>query len=351
MSFVIALVLSLLLMPAARSLGLRIGLIDRPTDRALKIHASPVSVLGGLAAILAFLTALALVGDLDPTIATAVGLATLVGLFDDARPLPPWVRIVAIGLSGGLASQALPLPGGNLGRLLLGALLGIVCANGVNLVDGQDGLAGGLAAIAALFMAASGFVMGDVDGRSHGLALAASLIVFLAWNRSPAKLFLGNGGAYGVGLALAVQAGLAGGSGPGRLVIQALCLGPFAFELIVTVSRRLASGRSLVVGDRKHTYDVLARRLGSRSRSTLALYGAGAGSGCFALAAAAMPEPERFLVPGLWALLALLAGRLLWRSALTDDDDIADATPPPRITLAVSTRETEPGAEHGAHPC
>ncbi len=121
----------------------------------LKIHGTPVPVTGGAAVVLAVVTALALTGGSDPWIAAAACLALGGGMVDDARPLPPWVRVVV------QASAGLLLVGGGYRLEPLGVLgapglvvATVACCNAVNMVDGQDGLAAGLGAIAALGLAA-----------------------------------------------------------------------------------------------------------------------------------------------------------------------------------------------------
>ena len=56
-------------------------------------------------------------------------------------------------------------------------------------------------------------------------------------------------------------------------MVSLLCLGIFALELVTTVVRRLVHRQPLASGDREHVYDLLARRLGSRARSTLVFLG------------------------------------------------------------------------------
>ena len=97
-------------------------------------------------------------------------------------------------------------PAGPVSALAVSIPLALACANAVNIVDGQDGLAGGLAALASLSMGVSAHILGVTPGLSLGLAVGGSLLVFLLWNAPPASLFLGNGGAYGVGIVLAAQA-------------------------------------------------------------------------------------------------------------------------------------------------
>lgn len=275
MPFLVGLGVGLLLVPAARWVGLRAGLVDRPGD-PLRIHDRPVPLLGGAAVVAATLTAIVVVGQ-GPSawVAGAAILALLVGLLDDLRPLPVWLRLVGQAASGGLLVAA------GLRMEVLGPLgaagvvvLVVLMANAVNVVDGQDGLAGGLALIgAAGLVGLEGWSAGDASW-SVGVALAGALVAFLAWNRPPARIFLGNGGAYAVGTMLAVPAAVASRGWIG-LAAGILCLGVFAFELMFTVVRRVRARSPVTAGDRGHSYDLAAFSLGGRTRSTLLFWGVG----------------------------------------------------------------------------
>jgi UDP-GlcNAc:undecaprenyl-phosphate GlcNAc-1-phosphate transferase len=281
MPFVLAFGLALLLTPIAARVARVMSLVDEPSilDRgrdeiALKIHAPPIPVLGGAAVVVAVLGATWILDGRPPlSVSAAVGIALAAGTADDARPLPPWIRVQFQILAG------LFLAGGGLrfgpeGMVGIAALAGltVACANAVNLIDGQDGLAAGLGAIAALGL---GIVAGG-GWWIFGSATAGSLTGFLIWNRPPARIFLGNGGAYAVGVILAaLAAAVTQAGGMQGLAAAASCLAVFAFELVTTIARRLRSRAPLTRGDRRHGYDLLAVRLGSRSRSTLTLYGVG----------------------------------------------------------------------------
>ena len=149
------------------------------------------------------------------------------------------------------------------------------------------------------------------------LAVAGALVGFLAWNLPPARVFLGNGGAYGLGALLTVLAAQATLShGWHGLLAAALCLGVFAFELTFTVVRRLLSSQRLATGDRRHSYDLLGRSRGNRDRSTLALWtlaavsaGAGYASDQVSLAAAGT-------MIGVAFVIGTAAGGRLWRDAV-----------------------------------
>jgi UDP-N-acetylmuramyl pentapeptide phosphotransferase/UDP-N-acetylglucosamine-1-phosphate transferase len=198
-------------------------------------------------------------------------------------------------------------------------LLLLLMANAVNLIDGQDGLAGGLGAIASVGLAA--VIAANGADPALALVVAGALVGFLAWNLPPARVFLGNGGAYGLGALLTVLAAQATLShGWHGLLAAALCLGVFAFELTFTVVRRLLSSQRLAAGDRRHSYDLLGRSRGNRDRSTLALWtlgavcaGAGYASDQVSLAAAGT-------MLGVAFVIGTAAGGRLWRDAVAVAD-------------------------------
>ncbi len=160
-------------MPLAVRLGRITGFVDRPLPGGLKIHTAPVSVLGGPAVIVAALVGLGFDNGLSPGLLTGVGLAVTIGLADDVRSLPPWPRVVSTGVAGGIAALG-PLSGGDVLPVVTGVILGMACTNAVNIVDGQDRLAGGLALIASVSMAVAADVLGLPSAVfALGLATAA----------------------------------------------------------------------------------------------------------------------------------------------------------------------------------
>jgi UDP-GlcNAc:undecaprenyl-phosphate/decaprenyl-phosphate GlcNAc-1-phosphate transferase len=275
MPFLLGLALGLALVPAARWAGLATGLVDEPGDR-LRIHDRPVPLLGGVAVVAAALiAAVPSRAGLSPWVAGAAILALLVGLTDDMRPLPVWLRLAAQAAAGGLlvAGGLRLAPFGPLAAAAVVVLV-LLAANAVNIIDGQDGLAGGLVAIAtAALVGLAGWSARPPEG-ALGLGLAGALVAFLVWNRPPARIFLGNGGAYALGTLLAaLVAGVS--DGWAVLAAAAICLGVFAFELVFTVVRRFRAGEPVTAGDRRHSYDLLSEGIGGRIGSTLIFWGAG----------------------------------------------------------------------------
>jgi UDP-GlcNAc:undecaprenyl-phosphate GlcNAc-1-phosphate transferase len=314
MSAAIACLVSLVLMPIAVRLGRVTGLVDRPGPSGLKIHSVPVSVLGGPAAIVGTMVGLAIMGELEAGLAAGVIVAVAVGLFDDARSLPPWPRVLMIGAAGAIIGPAVGGSSGLVPTSLIVLTLGLACANAVNIVDGQDGLAGGLSALASLSMGVSAHILGVESGLPVGTAAGGGLLIFLLWNAPPASLFLGNGGAYGIGIILAAQASGLVTAGPRGLIAAGLGLGFFAFEVVLTTVRRTGARSSVMTGDRRHSYDVLAVLLGNRTRSTVAILAIGAGCGGLGILAAAAPMPVGMAIGVSFLLVTALTGWIFLHS-------------------------------------
>jgi UDP-N-acetylmuramyl pentapeptide phosphotransferase/UDP-N-acetylglucosamine-1-phosphate transferase len=284
MPFLIALPFAAVLTPVAGRLGRALGLLDRPGRTTLTVHGGEVPLTGGLAVLATTALALAATGAMPAGgVIIAVAVALVAGTVDDRRPVAPAVRLLAL-VSGGLVLAALTpavrtsgLPGA-----VGAAVLVVVGANAVNIVDGQDGLAAGMGAVSAISLGVLADNAGAEGASALGLALGGGLAGFLLWNRPPARIFLGNGGAYAVGTLLALMAWVVVAAGGVRgLVAAGACLGPFAFEAMFTVGRRLRTPARLAEGDREHSYDLVARTAG-RTASTivfvvLALSSAGVG--------------------------------------------------------------------------
>lgn len=323
MSFIIAIGLALVLTGVARRVALATGLVDRPSPEksGLKVHSVPVPVLGGAAVMASVLvTALLFLHRLPVLVTAAVAVAVLTGLVDDARPLHPIIRLAALTGSG-LLLVAAGLRLEPLGPLAAPGLVVLVLllSNAVNLIDGQDGLASGLGAIACAGLAA----VTAASGQSLPLvavALAGSLVGFLAWNLSPSRIFLGNSGAYGLGVLLALLAARLTFDGWHGLIAAGLCLGVFAFELTFTVVRRLVAAQGLATGDRRHSYDLLARGTGSRDRATLLMWTLGAVAAGSGFVADQVSLTAAFAMAAGACAVGMAAGSRLWRQAMALPD-------------------------------
>lgn len=252
-----------ILTPLAIAVANSTGIVDRPGQ--LKDQVAPVPYLGGVAVLFGVLVGV-LTGR--PTLAVPLVAATALGVADDRFDLPPLFRVVGEVVVSVAVVVTCPvhLPG-VVGAPLL-VIITLLLINGVNLMDGLDMLAGGSLAVAGI-----GFAVLLIDpGRQVAVAMAGALIGFLLFNRPPARIYLGDGGAYLLGTALAIL--LASAWTPGAT--QTVGIATFALvavpaaEVAFAVVRRLRGRRSLAVGDRRHPYDLLVARGWSRPSASAA---------------------------------------------------------------------------------
>jgi UDP-GlcNAc:undecaprenyl-phosphate GlcNAc-1-phosphate transferase len=259
--FVVALLTALVASPVMAVVATRLGVVDRPGP--LKPQSRAVPYLGGVAVYVAMIVALA---GPRPRLLVPLGLALAVGLIDDVSPKPVGSRIVGQAIVGAAAAWAAPVPVPLGGILTAVAAIGLL--NAVNLLDGLDGLAGGVALVSAFGFAALGGA-----ALSPALALAGALGGFLVFNRPPARIYLGDAGAYLVGTALALLAALALDSNQDVATWAAipLLVAVPVLDTSVAFVRRLRARRPLFAGDRAHVYDQLVDRGRSPVTAVVAL--------------------------------------------------------------------------------
>jgi len=295
-AFVLALAVAVVATPLAAATATRLGVVDRPGPH--KVQTAPVPYLGGVAVYLALLGPV----TVDrPRLLVPLGLALALGVADDVRSRAPAFRIAGAVVVGAAAGWAVPVP------IPLGAAVTAVAVvgllNAVNLLDGLDGLAAGVALATAVGFAAIGG-----DARTPALALAGALAGFLAFNRPPARIYLGDGGAYLTGTALALLAALLLDSRDmvaTWTAVPLLVAVPVA-DTLVAIVRRARAHRPLLAGDRGHVYDQLVDRGRSRLAVTIALVAVQA---LLALAAVGVTEldPAWAIASAGACTLALLA--------------------------------------------
>lgn len=293
---VIAFVISISLVPLVKRLAVMIGAVDHP-DGGRKRHAGPTPRLGGVAIAAAFfVTVLIFVPVTRALVGLLAGAIVLVfvGVIDDRRGLSPWVKLswqfVAAGLAlaGGIGISAISKPFGgsqmlDWGRFNVsyGALhfhitplanfLSIIwivgLVNAVNFLDGIDGLAGGVSGIASFFLFALAVEVHQPAVALLAIILAAASFGFLPFNFFPATIFLGDSGAYFLGLILALLAIYSGG----KLATAVLVLGFAIIDGLITVLRRLYRRGSPFQADRSHLHHLLTD-IGLSQRQTVMLY-------------------------------------------------------------------------------
>lgn len=215
--------------PFARKIALRFNVVDHPTER--KLHRAPIPYLGSLIIYFGFLVGALIYfvgfkGYLNPPFREApeqligIGLsATLMcvlGIVDDKYNVPAWwklgiqVLIAIIPLFFGIYIKSITNPLGG-GILILWKPFAYVAtvfwlvglANAINLIDGLDGLAAGICAIATLFLVINAAML-DSFMTYPMAALFGCLVAFLIFNFPPAKIFMGDSGALFLGYTIGV---------------------------------------------------------------------------------------------------------------------------------------------------
>ncbi|MEO7836786.1 MAG: MraY family glycosyltransferase, partial [Acidimicrobiales bacterium] len=259
---VVSFVLTAVVTPLAARLARRFGVVDHPGP--LKVQTSPVPYLGGIAVAAGLAIGPALH---RPTSLVPLGLALLLGLADDIVDLSSTVRLaceLAIGIVvASIVPIGLPFPVG----LVAVAAATVLLINGVNLIDGLDGLAAGVAAASAAGLA---WVVDGTD-TATAVALTGSLLAFLVYNHAPARIYLGDGGSYMIGTALAILLSACWREGqPTATSLAALCMVAYPVaEVTFAVVRRGRARLPLLQGDRGHVYDQLVARGWSVSRTSM----------------------------------------------------------------------------------
>ncbi|MCA1706252.1 MAG: undecaprenyl/decaprenyl-phosphate alpha-N-acetylglucosaminyl 1-phosphate transferase [Actinobacteria bacterium] len=299
MVLILAFAAALAATPLAIVLAGRLGVLDHPGE--LKVQSSAVPYLGGLGVAAGLAVGVVVV---RPTLLLPLGLALILGVIDDVGhvgPLPRLAAEVAVGLTAALMIPVrLPGPLGVAAVTLVVVLL----INGVNMIDGLDALAAGVSLMSAFGFA---FVLTG-DGRAMAVALVGGLMGFLAFNRPPAKIYLGDGGAYLVGTALALLLALAWSDGrPMAVSIGSLPLVACpAAELGLSVLRRIRSHNHLFNGDRSHIYDQLVNQGWSSMRAVSAYIVAQAFLSSIAIGALQLSPALAGAVTGACALALFL---------------------------------------------
>ena len=241
--------------PIAIRVAHRTGMVDRPG--ALKVQSTPVAYLGGVAVFAGLSGALA---TTTPRLLVPLALALLLGLFDDRLDISPRIRILGEGVIALIGGVLVPAGSGALG-VAITALLILGLLNAVNLLDGLDGLAAGVCSASAI-----GFAFISEDPKLLALSLLGALMGFLIFNRPPAQIYLGDAGAYLIGVALAILAALSLSSGYDTSTSVAiwaalpLLVAVPILDTLVAIVRRLRAGNPIFSGDRSHIYDQLCDR-------------------------------------------------------------------------------------------
>jgi UDP-GlcNAc:undecaprenyl-phosphate GlcNAc-1-phosphate transferase len=299
--FLTALLSTLGLTPVAAKIGRILGAIDQPGIR--KVHTAARPRTGGIALFASFVLALCLTSIppfslwlapapwFEPTpglylMLAGLSLAFATGLIDDFVHLNCLIKLVLQIISASLAYfggvhidhfylpwldvQFAPLV--SYGLTVFWFLLFI---NAINLIDGLDGLAGGIILFAASTMTILLAWRGDMANASWFALIAGSCLGFLRYNFHPASVFLGDGGSYFLGYAMAAFSILAEFKSQmgASILIPVIGLGIPMMDTITSPVRRFLLGKGIFSPDSDHIHHRLLHKGLTTSQAIWVLYG------------------------------------------------------------------------------
>lgn len=353
--FLIALAISWWLTPEIRSRALSLGLVDKPGEER-RIHKTAVPRLGGVAIYISLMITLAIlvaatgrfphnarVGE-GGLIGIALGgtIIFLLGLLDDLESLPAKLKLLVQVLAAcaayslGVKIKTIPMAGitclpfvhaattstgasaGNVIDLGIWSLPVTIIwlvgmSNAVNLIDGMDGLAAGVSAISALtiWTVAMAHSIDRPYAALTAAVLAGALLGFLRWNFNPARIFLGDSGAYLTGFILGAVSitGVIKGAAAATLIVPTflLVLLILFFPILDTtwaIIRRVAQGKSIFTPDSEHIHHRLLQAGLSQKSVAYLLYGL---SALLGFVAAVLVHQQNYFLK-LACVVLLMAG-------------------------------------------
>jgi UDP-GlcNAc:undecaprenyl-phosphate GlcNAc-1-phosphate transferase len=308
----VAAVVTFVATPLVRWFSVRVGAIDHPNDR--KVHAHPTPTLGGTALFLGLLVA-GFVASRMPefegvfTASSEAGgilaggvIIFALGVVDDLRDLPAPVKLAGqVFASGilflsGVKMQFVLLPGGayNLSddvSVLVTVLWLVAMINAVNLVDGLDGLAAGIVAIAAASffvytfnIAQEGWYAGVPTAPLVAIVVVGISLGFLRHNFHPARIFMGDSGSMLLGLVLGATTVAGIGHAPQigssseaflayfPLVIPLMVIALPILDALLAILRRARRRRSVFHADKEHLHHRLMDLGHGHRQAVLVMY-------------------------------------------------------------------------------
>ncbi len=288
--FAISLLLCLILTPLFRVIALKFKVLDVPSAR--KVHVWPKPLFGGLALYFSFILTIlsglivlilvenspnlillfpqsisdkipSLQKEIPKILPIALGgtLVVLIGLFDDIKGMNAYVKLFSAAVVGLImvfwgVRITLFMPNPVFGGVLT-VLWFVLLINSFNLMDNMDGLACGVALVAASIFVGITFVQNHIFTSSVLAIFAGTLAGFLVFNWHPSSIFMGDTGSMWIGFMLATLTVMSTFYSEGKptllpVIMPLLILGVPLFDTTSVMIIRLIRKKPLFVGDKNH---------------------------------------------------------------------------------------------------
>ena len=259
-SFFLSFLLSIYLTPQVRDVAIKLNIVDIP-DNHLKCHKEPVAYMGGIAIYIAFLVTLVLTFDFSQEVLGILlggSIILMIGVIDDLKALSPGLKLIGQSLAilalmkSGIRIKLTFVPIWMSIPLTFLWLIGVT--NAFNLIDIMDGLSGGVAFIACIFL----FLVAGFNGRTMigimTISLGGSILGFLRWNICPARIYLGDTGSLFIGFMIGALSMIGSYTDKNLVAVLApvLILGVPIFDTLFVSYIRFRRGRSIFLGSNDH---------------------------------------------------------------------------------------------------
>ncbi len=267
--------------------------MDQP-DQGRKKHETPTPRIGGLPIYVTMLAGFLLMALMKPQflnqwwpLMVANTLIFAIGFLDDLKPLGAKVKLLGqigaacILYSLGVSIEDLsnPFRGGahfDLGMWSFPVTIFwlIAIPNIINLIDGMDGLASGFGLFLSLTLAFVGHYNGMADVVLMSVVMSGALSGFLVYNYPPARIFLGDGGAYLIGFFIASSSLLSSQKSSilAAVLVMIVALGVPILDTVLAILRRAVRGVPIFRADAEHIHHRLVLLGFSKARALIAMY-------------------------------------------------------------------------------
>ena len=324
--FLMAYLLVGMLTPLIQRLAIATNVMDRP-DSSHKSHKLPVPYLGGLAIIIGVVAVTYVTLIISNFTNSTFWLATsvlgpalflgVIGLWDDLRNLQPLPRFIAQTIAGVFTAGILVFTksvGNPTGSVLFDSIITVIwivgICNSINFFDNLDGGAAGTVAISSIILSFLALSSGQSLIAALSTVTAGATLGFLVWNKTPAKIYMGDAGALFLGVLIAtltIRLNPDSDTGIGSYFTPIFLLAIPILDTTVAVFSRLRRHISPFQGGQDHLSHRLIRTGLSRRKTALTLWSL---SGLFGVVAVLISIPnlgsENYIVGGtglVWCIL------------------------------------------------
>ena len=300
-----------------RELAHKFGFVAKP--KSDRWHKRPTAMLGGAAIYLATVLAYFLLVPVTTQSLVILAGSTvlfLVGIIDDILHIKPYQKLIgqfigtAIVIGYGLV---LPWTNSEIVNIAITGFWLIGITNAINLLDNMDGLAAGIAAIAAVSLAIGFGESGQAQEMLFLSAFIGALIGFLIFNFNPATIFMGDCGSLFVGFLLSSSVLMTNVGGRSRGIVSILAIPvlilfvPIFDTTFVTVLRKIW-GRKASQGGRDHTSHRLVALGLTERNAVLLLYGLALFAGLISILVRELPPTRSVALILIFTLILTLIG-------------------------------------------